>query len=177
MSPQAARCAPPQTPPVRPPKRTAPRSPPLTTSPPQCSPSTSSHRHRSPPQSLPQRPLTATARLAPPPPTTIATAAASRPPSLTTFHRQHLCLPAANLLTADCHLPSLQAAAAATFLRRLVEGEDGFLPIRAGMAIDETQKQAALSVLDALASDGGQTSFGMFASTPPGPQPPPHPDN
>ena len=32
-------------------------------------------------------------------------------------------------------------------LRRLVEGEDGFLPIRAGMAIDETQQQAALSVL------------------------------
>ena len=70
-----------------------------------------------------------------------------------TFHRQYQCLPAANLLTADCHLPSLQAAAAATFLRRLVEGEDGFLPIRAGMAIDETQKQAALSVLDALAAE------------------------
>jgi hypothetical protein len=107
---------------------------------------------------------------------------AHRSPHTTAHH--HLSPPALcppPICSPPCHLPSLQAAAAATFLHDpndlLVWREDGSLPIHssagmAGMVITEAQKQAALRVLDALAGAAGDT--GMIASI--SPLAPPRPD-
>ena len=84
------------------------------------------------------------------------TTALRSPPPFTT---STVCPPP--LCSPPCHLPSLQAAAAAAFLRDpgglLVWREDGTLPIHysAGMAITEAQKQAALRVLAEPAGDIG----------------------